>query len=230
MPDIYSSTADCDANTGLQSSWNAARDFNGSATLGAASDNAEAFGAGAFGFAGRGSTTYRVNRSFFLFDTSGITGTVSSATISLYLYGITGNSNVRLIKSTAFGGDGSAPLAATDFDNVDFSTPYTDEHSITDNSYNSIDLNVAATGTLKLSNVLIVALVNGPHDFDDTAPSGNNYASVTFADNSGTAKDPKLSYTLSTGYTHDICGLAAASISKVNTVATANIGKINSLD
>ena len=32
------------------------------------------------------------------------------------------------------------------------------------------------------------------------------------------------------GYSHDISGLAAASISKVNTVATANIGKVSGLD
>ena len=43
-------------------------------------------------------------------------------------------------------------------------------------------------------------------------------------------RDPKIDYTLATGYTHDVSGLAAASISKVNTVATANIGKINSVD
>jgi len=29
------------------------------------------------------------------------------------------------------------------------------------------------------------------------------------------------------GYSHDVCGLAAASINKVNSLATANIGKIN---
>lgn len=33
-----------------------------------------------------------------------------------------------------------------------------------------------------------------------------------------------------TGYTHDVIGVAAASIGKINTVATTNVGKMNSVD
>ena len=47
-----------------------------------------------------------------------------------------------------------------------------------------------------------------------------------FANASGTSNDPKINYTLATGYSHDIMGLAAASIGKVNSLATANVGKV----
>jgi hypothetical protein len=232
MPTIYANTSDNDANSGIQSSFSAARDFNGTAFLGNASDTSEAFGAGVFKFSGRGSDTFRVNRSYFYFDVSSITGELSSCNLRLFLFGSTGTNSIRVIKSTAFGGDGSAALANTDFDNVDFSADYSGDHTVTNSSYNTIALNSDALTAIKTNDFFIVAVVNSTYDFADSSSglAGSNYISVTFADNSGTAKDPALDYELATGYTHDISGLAAASISKVNTVATANIGKINSLD
>ena len=40
----------------------------------------------------------------------------------------------------------------------------------------------------------------------------------------------RITYTEASGYIHDIIGLAAASISKINSLVTANVGKVNSLD
>ena len=232
MPTIYANTSDNDANSGIRSSFSAARDFNGTAFLGNASDGSETFAAGVFVFSGRGADQFRVNRSYFYFDVSSITSELSSCNLRLFLFGATGNSNIRIIKSTAFGGDGSAALANTDFDNVDFSADYSGDHTVTNSSYNTIALNSDALTAIKTNDYFIVAMVNSTYDFADSTSglSGTNSVSVTFADNSGTGKDPALDYELATGYTHDISGLAAASISKVNTVATANIGKINSLD
>ena len=57
--------------------------------------------------------------------------------------------------------------------------------------------------------------------FQLPVPAGRSYLQQAYIN---------VDYTAPSGYTHDISGLAAANISKVNTVATANIGKINSLD
>ena len=43
MPTIYANTSDNDANSGIRSSFSAARDFNGTAFLGNASDGSETF-------------------------------------------------------------------------------------------------------------------------------------------------------------------------------------------
>ena len=49
--------------------------------------------------AGRGgSTVYAIYRSFLQFDTSGITGTVSSATLKIYGY-INGTADLKIVKS-----------------------------------------------------------------------------------------------------------------------------------
>ena len=40
----------------------------------------------------------------------------------------------------------------------------------------------------------------------------------------------KVTYEETSGYSHDVSGVAAASIGEINTVATANIGKVSGLD
>jgi len=182
----------------------------------------------AFHTAGRGADTYNIVRSYFYFDTSGITGTVSSATLKIY--GCCGNStaDVIAIKSTAFGGDGSASLAASDYGAIDFSTAYSAELATWSTSgYNNITLNATATADIKNNNAFIVCLVEHDHDYADSAPSSAGFTSGAYYDhNTGTSKDPYIDYTLATGYGNDVNGVASANIAKVDGVATANIEKI----
>jgi hypothetical protein len=63
-----------------------------------------------------GSNHFTVRRSFFLFDTSGITSTVSSATFNLFRSTLTPTGKAILVKSNAFGGDGGTNLSTGDFD------------------------------------------------------------------------------------------------------------------
>lgn len=51
-------------------------------------------------------------------------------------------------------------------------------------------------------------------------PAGKTYVQQAYV---------TVTFTESSGYGHDVCGLAAASINKVNSLATANIGKINNI-
>ena len=88
---------------------------------------------------------YVIIRSFFFFDTSGISSAVASVTLNMR--GSTNSAaDIIALKSTAFGGDGSADLVAGDFGRTEFSTPYSSEITSwnTNSSYNSISLNSTA--------------------------------------------------------------------------------------
>lgn len=151
-----------------------------------------------FAFSGRGATTYRVYRSFFYFDTSAITTTVSSATLKLR-FGTTraGSANAIVLKSTAFGGDGQTTLADGDFDALDFETPYTSEIDTSNTStYTSITLNATARSNMQTNDYLIFALINHAYDYNNEPPEeANTRVKVTFANQTGTSTDPAIEYT-----------------------------------
>ncbi len=177
--------------------------------------------------AGRGSNAYSVVRSYFYFDTSGITGTISSATLKIYGYSASA-ADVIAIKSTAFGGDGGTALAAGDYSAIDFSTAYSAELATWSTSgYNDITLNATATADIKNNNAFIVCLVEHDHDYADSAPSSTSIQTgLYFEPYTGTSFDPYIDYTLATGYGNIVNGVAAANIGKVDSVATANIEKV----
>lgn len=245
MADLYGNAADGTITTPVVFSWAAARDHSGSGGTGtttlSSNSNAIAVARGATRGGGAG---YQVARSFFFFDTSSITGTVSSATIKIF--GAASNDGSAIaVKSTAFGGDGGTALAVTDFNNIvgfsagsslaGLATDYS--AAITTTGYSTSGYNDFA-GTSDLAadmqnnNVVIICFMDYTNDYLNhalTSNAGLNYGAF-FTDNTGTSKDPYIEYELSSGYGHDVNGVAAASIGKVNSVATASIGKINSVD
>jgi len=170
----------------------------------------------------------RFDRIFLHFDTSGITGTVSAAHIDIDGGGSSVDPNdTIMIKSTAFGGDGGTALATSDmFSSLDYSTAYSTEltswNASTNNEYT---LTAAALADIKNNDNFILAIVDHDNDYSNSSSTATSDVRIDF-DTTIT-----LDYTLAaTGYTHDVIGVAAASIGKVNTVATASIGKINSVD
>ena len=205
MPDIFSNTNDGKIDTGNVSGHSAARGASsGTAT---ANENSSNSAIKYFRTSGRGATTVAIARSFFFFDTSGVTGTVASATL-----------NISFSSNTS------------DFNNVDFSTPYASAVATGGSSTGTatFTLNATALTDIKNNNAFIVALLESDYDFSNSEPGDiSETLAVKFAEQSGTSSDPKLSYTLATGYSHDIMAVAAASIGKVNTVATANVGKVS---
>ena len=112
MPTLYSNTNDGVITTGNESSWDAARDK----TSGTADPNNTADTPIIFRTSGRSATTYKIGRFFMYFDTSGITATLSAATLKLYWTSST--ESYIVVKSTAFGGDGGTALHDDDFNNV----------------------------------------------------------------------------------------------------------------
>ena len=185
----------------------------------------------AFHTPGRGSNVYRVARSFLLFDTSSITGTVSSADLSIYGY-VRGTADVIAVKSDAYAGDGSSGIVAADFNNFDTSTPYSSEvTSWSTSGYNDISLNSTARTDIQNNNVLIVCVMEHDYDFQDSAPSSAAFTAGMYnVGYTGTSRDPHLEVTVSAGATvHTINTVAVANIATIKSVAHANIAEINTV-
>jgi len=173
--------------------------------------------------AGRRGNAYNITRHFYYFDTSGITGNVSGASVNI-LGAHNETAHVILVPSTAFGGDGSANIVAADFNNVTFDASYSAVfNGWDDGANNSLVLKTTATNNIRDNDYFICAVIEGQHDYPDSDPgstvsyiNGINYGTAAF-----------LSYTeASSGYANDVMGVATANIGEVIGVATANIGKI----
>ena len=229
MPTIYAATTDGIIDSGIQSSWSNARNAS-TGTVGSTSSASSSLAVGASIFSGRGSSTYKIWRSFFVFDTTSITGTISSATLKLYFSTDLGSGNVIVVHSDAFTG-GSGTLASDDFNNLDFSIPYSAEVDTTSTGLTSITLNAAALAYIKNNDKFTIAVINHASDYNDVAPvnTSGHYVGLRYANYSGTSSDPQIDYTLSTGYANTVIGVTNSNISKVNGVLTASISKVNGI-
>ena len=239
MADLYSNTDDGYIWANLQSSWANARDHVGqyqNASLGSSGNFVQVRRSALRG----GGIGYYVYRSFFYFDTSGITGTVSSATFKIYGYGSATDGSVIAVKSTAFGGDGGTALATSDFNNiVGYSAGASLDGSATDYStaitsgWNSSGYNnLASTADLRTDmqndDVVIICAMDYTNDYLNVALTSNailNYGAY-YTENTGTSKDPYIEYEVATGYGNKVLGVTAGNIAKVDGVATANINKV----
>ena len=226
MPTIYAASTDGNIRKFQFSgpTWATVRDAS-SGTVSSATSTRSSIAIRLVGQASRGGF-YDVGRSFFAFDTSGITATVASATISFF--GFSNNaSNIIGVKATK--PDLSTNLATADFQAITgFSagssmngnvTDYTAEYSGTwsTSGYNSITLNAAALGDLQNDSVFAICLVDYDYDYLNVDPgtSVTRNNGLYYANSSGTTADPKIDYTLATA--------GAAEVAKVDGVAEANI-------
>ena len=178
--------------------------------------------------AGRGSLTHNMRRTFLYFDTSGLTGTISNT--SLNIRGDTNESaDVIVLKSTAFGGNGSSNLTTSDFfSTIDYSTAYSSEYDSWDASGdNDISLNSTANTDIQNNDAFICAIVQHTNDFSNTAAtsaavreSGINFGvTITLTYTEAAASGPANLTSLN--------GIAKASITNVNTIALGSITSIN---
>ena len=237
MADLYSNTGDGYVQSSTMSAWADARDdTEGSvATGGASSGN---FTAVTRFSSRRGGNTYRVVRSFMYFDTSGITGTVSAATIKIR--GYSGNDgSVIAVKSTAFGGDGGTALATTDLDAI---TGYSAGSSLAGNatiygpqiltsswstsSYNDFTGTSDLRADMQNNNVVIICFMDYTNDYLNVAPTSDGFfnCGAYYTEYSSSSVHPYILYTEMYGNT--VTGIGRSSIKKVIGVATANIDKV----
>ena len=191
------------------------------------------------------SITYTLYRSYYYFDFSSV-GNVDTATFSIY--GLTyGALDCRIVKSTAFGGDGGTALAASDWNAIyGHTSNLTMAGNVTDyaselgtwstSGYNTFNLNGSAIGDLNKDGRLIICLVDADWDYSGyganldggVSPpfSANEKNGGYFSENTGTSKDPKIDYVLSTPYGNNVNGVASANIGKVNGRSTFIIEKV----
>tara|TARA_R100000541_G_scaffold2755_2_gene9252 strand:- start:358 stop:1020 length:663 start_codon:yes stop_codon:yes gene_type:complete len=172
--------------------------------------------------------TKKFKRVFLHFDTSGITGTLSAAHIDINGGAATNAdpNDTIMIKSTAFGGDGGTALATSDhFSSLDYSTAYSSELTTWSTGNNEYTLTAAALADIKNNDHFTLAIVDHDNDYANSDTTATADITIDFD------VTITLDYALAaTGYSHNVSGLAAASIGKVSSVATASIGKINSVD
>ena len=204
MATIYADAEDGYVIRTNQSSWSDAR----SNSVGTGySDNlvSSSTTVGAFRGAARGGGyVWNVYRSFFFFDTSGISSDVTSAIFKLQ--GKTnGSGDLIAVKSTA----GIETLGTSDFisivgwtptgDNESNVTKYSDEiTSWSTSAYNDITLNAQALADIRDDDTLYICLLNFDYDLKDVDPVANtdNKNGFYFANQYGTQHDPYIDYEL----------------------------------
>lgn len=136
---------------------------------------------------------WHISRAFMVFDTSGITTTVTSA--KLYIRGYNNTSgDVQAVKSTW---DGSSALHNSNFNDIDFGTEYASVVTswTTSTSMNQITLNSTARADMKNNNKISFALINYDYDYKDTSTYLTKENGIYFTEYSGTNSDPELGYT-----------------------------------
>ena len=166
------------------------------------------------------STNYYIRRAYFTFDVSDIDIAPSAATLKIYGYtdGTAQTTGDIIAIEGTYTGVGI--LGTGDFDsftgytsgwgsgNV---TAYSSElTSWSTSGYNSITLNATARAKMASAGILSIVLMNHDFDYSDVSPlvgrSHNNESNgLYWADNSGTSKDPYITYT-SGGYPNDPLG------------------------
>jgi len=173
---------------------------------------------------GRGGDLYKTIRTFFYFDTSGITGTVSAATLNMTGYWA-GSADVIVVPSTAFAGDGSADMVSSEYGNISFNTNYGSEvTSWSTSGNNAITLASTALTNIKDNDYFICALIEHDQDYLDSAPTStiSVFNGVDFS-----SQVAYLDYTVATaGYGNRVIPVPAAHIGEINGIPTANVSKV----
>ncbi len=250
MATKYAQTNDGYVRKGDSGNWNNSRD----ATFGTET-NSTATNQQAAIQVGYHKGTYQLARTFLSFDLSSIEGTVSEATLYLYgrstmagftdaaFFAVKSNHFTSLLDynlvvqdldaingwDTSTGADGSG--AGDQESNV---TKYSDEFTSTWNQsgYNLITLNSAARADMPENATFCICLINSTYDLRDINPgAGTNKVAngMYYANYTGLTRDPKIVYTIQTGYGNTVSGMASGNISSISGIATADVGKVNGI-
>ena len=142
---------------------------------------------------------YRVFRSFFFFDTSGISSTPSVANLKIYGYRRNGADMfvIRSIDAWEIGDvhfDAIVEWDDSGVDNEGNVTKYSDEiTSWSTTGYNTISLNAEARERINTEDLFEVCLIESVHDLRNVAPTDPAaWSGCYFANATGTANDPYL--------------------------------------
>ena len=177
---------------------------------------------------GKGGQVGTNTRFFVFFDTSGVGGTITAATLNIRGSTIGTSVDTQPVEATAWGGGGgTSTLGTGDYDAVDFSTTYaTALTTWAQNTYNTYTLNATAISDMNTNGYLNVALLTEDYDLKGISPAlgGDWFVHIHHRD----ASNPHyldITYTPA-GYGNDINGVASANIDSVIGVASANISTV----
>ena len=173
---------------------------------------------------GRTSLLHSMNRSFFFFDTSGISVTPTSATLDLRGHNIVTNTpQVIVAKANAFSGDGSTDLSNDDFNNTTFvgGTAYSGIYSSwTTSGTNSISITSTGLTRMASHNSFICCLMQYANDYRQQGASStttNQNLAINFA------VTPTLTYVAGTSTS------GPANVQAINRVDKSNIEQFNGI-
>mgnify|MGYP003139908317 CR=1 FL=1 len=209
MATVYGTIADGYVQSNLQSSWATAR----SDTAGFKAVSIDSIFRQSPGviYISRRGTSWGLRRSFFYFDTSGISDAPSSATLKIQgdtatsadIIAVRGTQSATLV----IGDLDAIHNSATELSNSDGSgagtlasvsgLTYSSEISTWNTSvYNDIALNATALADMASLDDFKVCLMEYDHDYLDIEPSGIVEIGIIYADNTGTSRDPYIDYTV----------------------------------
>ena len=178
-------------------------------------------------------TYYSINeRVFLFFDTSSISGTITSADLKVYNPSTVSNTDdIDCVEASAWGGDGStSTLSTSDYSNVGFlgtGTAYAALLSWSSQSYNTFNLGAAALSDMNTNGYLNCALMTEDPDYRGGGLTLGQDINFAISVKNGTYPIYlDITYTPQTGYSHDVNGVGSSSIVSVNNVATASIANI----
>ena len=205
MPNIYAELNDGQVSKTVTTSWADARDAT-DGTASSLSTNSSLAIRAHHGSARGGGNQWSVHRSFFEFDTSGISEAPESA--NLQIYGRSGYTvDFFVVKSIQTGGSDNSGgnLVNGDFDaivgwsagadNSSNVTKYSSEVESWASGYQTIALNSTALSDMASLDVFKICLIDADYDLPNTAPSSTSVSvGVYFANYTGTTRDPLISY------------------------------------
>ena len=210
MATIYAHTNDGYVVRFNQSSWSNAR-ANTAGTASTSTVTRHYTGVSAARTSARGGGyAFHIYRSFFFFDTSGISTDVDSATLKIYgssqaggdLIAVKSNSDIETLGTADFGsivGWNTTTDGSGGGDNESNVTKYSSEVSTWSTSgYNDITLNAQALADMRDDDKVYISLLNFDYDLKDIAPTGytSHRNGMYYTNYSGTSRDPYIDYTL----------------------------------
>lgn len=178
-------------------------------------------------YQGGRSAYWNCRRSSLVFDTSAITGTLTSISLNIY---------VNFINDLTYFPDAivevvGSPTLSTSLTTSDY-LPYSygsgsNSFSSAGDTWETITLNNTALSRAETENEITLQLRDAYYDYyystNLASPAGNGNIEYRY-NYSGFI--PYLDYTMVTGYGQTVKGIIAASIGNVNGVAKANISKV----
>ena len=210
-----------------------ARTTGGSVSNNSTVDNATAIYYAAL--AGRGSTTYYFNRSYYYFDLSSTPDLSGLTTASLDINGVTfAESNVIIVSSSAFGGDGSSNATTGEFyTSLDYSQPYTNTSGQQWNvGANSFDLDTTAAVTYLKTNpdAFIFSIIDYTHDYGNSTgtPDITKREGIKFSDHASGVELTLI--TPDTTNIDNINGVTYNINNRFSGVLLSDVGKLNGIE